>query len=342
MTTTPSITLAFIDLTGSTAAYETLGNAQAAGVISKLTQWIGRVCEAHGGRVVKFLGDGVLATFPSAELAVEATVFMQQSHTERLLKWPAPLRILRLKIGLASGQVVHMADDTYGDPVNLASRLSDMAGPDAIWADESLMMEVRARRSAGQFATGGTPAMLDGVRYRSLGMIRVRGMAQAHSVFQIEWNEELSSDLMTVQGVLHDTATASDSQASIALAWLGTTRVLAAKDLPVVIGRIPDNGFVVSDQRVSRQHARIEWQDGAFVLTDLSSFGSWVRFTEKPSSEVHLRRSQCILHSTGEVALGASFSDFSAPVVAFDVRVDNAGLDSPTRTRSLFDEAAGH
>ena len=332
----PITTMAFIDLTGSTAAYEALGNARAAEVISKLTQWIGRVCEAHGGRVIKFLGDGVLASFPSGPLAVEAVVFMQQSHTERLRQWPAPLR-MSLKIGLASGQVVQMADDTYGDPVNLASRLSDMAGADTIWADESLMVEVRASRRPSNTA----PAVLDAVRYRSLGMIRVRGLAQAHSVFQIEWNEEMSSDLMTVQGALHDLDTVSGQGASIALAWLGTISVLTAQELPVVIGRIPDNGFVVSDQRVSRQHARVEWQDGAFVLTDLSSFGSWVRFAENPHSEVQLRRSQCILHSTGEVALGAPFSDFSAPVVAFDVRVNGAAPTSSGMTRSLFDEAAG-
>lgn len=342
-TMTTLATVAFIDLTGSTAAYEALGNTQAAAVISKLTQWIGRVCDAHGGQVVKFLGDGVLARFPSGPQAVEAAVFMQQSHTERVLTWPEPLR-MALKIGMASGPVVEMADDTYGDPVNLAARLSDMAGADAIWADDSLMTQVRAYRQTNDrraTASGTAPSALDAVRYRALGMIRVRGMAQPHSVFQIEWNEEVSTDLMTVQGVLHDEAEATDKGASIALAWLGTIRVLASDELPLVIGRIPDSGFVVSDQRVSRQHARIEWVNGAFVLSDLSSFGSWVRFMENPSAEVQLRRTQCILHSTGEVALGAPFNDFSAPVVAFDVRVHAAGAAAPSMTRSLFDEAAG-
>lgn len=325
-------TMAFIDLTGSTAAYEALGNARAADAISKITHWIGRVCEAHGGRVVKFLGDGVLASFPNAPLGVEAAVFMQQSHTERVLQWPAPLR-MALKIGMASGPVVEMADDTYGDPVNLASRLSDMAGPDGIWADESLMPQVRASKRAG--------APQAAVRYRSLGMIRVRGLAQPQSVFQIEWNEDVTTDLMTVQGVLLGEQSVPDQGASIALAWLGTVRVLAAHELPVTLGRIPDSGFVVSDQRVSRQHARIEWVDGAFTLTDLSTFGSWVRFTENANAEVQLRRTQCILHSTGEIALGAPFNDFSAPVVAFDVRVHRTGAPASTMTRSLFDEAGG-
>jgi adenylate cyclase len=41
-----------------------LGNAKATEAITRLTQWISKVCEAHDGRVVKTLGDGVLAVFP--------------------------------------------------------------------------------------------------------------------------------------------------------------------------------------------------------------------------------------------------------------------------------------
>lgn len=93
--------MVFIDLTGSTAAFDALGNALVADAISQVTHWIGRVCEAHEGRTVKFLGDGVLAQFARSSQAVEACIFMQQSHSERVLKWPEPLR-MRLKIGLAA------------------------------------------------------------------------------------------------------------------------------------------------------------------------------------------------------------------------------------------------
>ncbi|HPR44139.1 MAG TPA: adenylate/guanylate cyclase domain-containing protein, partial [Ottowia sp.] len=58
-----SQTILFVDLTGSTAAYQAVDGAQVAAVISKVTAWVGRVCEAHAGRVIKFLGDGVLAQF---------------------------------------------------------------------------------------------------------------------------------------------------------------------------------------------------------------------------------------------------------------------------------------
>ena len=335
--------MVFIDLAGSTAAYAALGNAQVADVIAKVTQWIGRVCEAHGGRTVKFLGDGVLAQFPLRSDAVGAAVFLQQSHAERLQKWPEPLR-MGLKIGMAKGPVVERDGDVYGDPVNLAARLSDMAGAHTIWADDSVIAQLRQDRASVAHEAdqaGGIRHGADMARYRSLGMLRVRGMTNARSVFQIEWNEDVSTDLMTVRGVLQDVAERDGARqgGSIALAWLGHSSVFAAAQLPIVIGRIPGSGFVVNDQRVSRSHARIEFLNGAFVLSDLSSFGTWVRFTENPAAEVQLRRNQCVLHSTGEIALGASFSDFSAVVVAFHVGTTDSHLGEAVATRSLFDDS---
>ena len=67
-----STTVVFTDLAGSTGLYEVLGNARAAEAINQLTQWIGRVCESHGGRVVKMLGDGVLCVFPDGRPALAA------------------------------------------------------------------------------------------------------------------------------------------------------------------------------------------------------------------------------------------------------------------------------
>ncbi len=305
--------MVFIDLTGSTTVYEALGNAQVAPVITQVTQWIGRVIAAHDGQVIKFLGDGVLALFQHSQNAVEAAVFLQQNHTNRLRHWPEQLR-MGLKIGMASGPVVSVGEDIFGDAVNLASRLSDMAGPNAIWAAESVIIDLKHQLPEAQ-------ANSSSVRYRSLGLVRIRGLAQPHSVFQVEWNEDVSTDLMTVRGELSAIEnTAQDTpHGAIVLAWLGTNQAFSAIDLPIIIGRMPDCGFIVDDQRVSRHHARLEWTNGTFSITDTSSFGTWVRFADNQAADIPLRRTHCILHSTGEIALGAPFSDFSAPTVAFQI-----------------------
>ncbi len=69
---------------------------------------------------------------------------------------------------------------------------------------------------------------------------------------------------------------------------------------------------------MSRQHARIEWRNGSLVLTDTSSYGTWVRFTSS-AGELALRREECILLGAGDIALGAPFDEFTVPPVHFEV-----------------------
>ena len=65
-------TVVFADLSGSTSLYESMGNERAAKTVMRLTQWIADVMQAHQGRVVKMLGDGVLGIFANAHQAVAA------------------------------------------------------------------------------------------------------------------------------------------------------------------------------------------------------------------------------------------------------------------------------
>lgn len=329
-------TMVFADLAGSTSAFEALGNAQVADVMTKVTQWIDRVVSAHGGHTVKFLGDGVLAQFEDSANAVEAAVFLQQNHTERLRRWPESLR-MGLQIGMATGPVVEMGGDAFGDAVNLAARLSDMAGEHEIWASESVIAAMR-----GESGTAGPDtqdllngASVRGVRYRSLGMVPVRGLSQPHSVYQIEWSEDVTTDLMTVQAALQSGGQDRDGdvRTEIALAWLGHSKTFVLSGGTLTVGRVPDCGFVVSDQRVSRVHARIEQVSNSVVVTDMSSFGTWIRFTENPGTDIALRRNECVLYGTGEISLGASFDDFSAPVAAF--RVISPSREQHTMQRRL-------
>ena len=52
-------TVVFADISGSASLYETLGNERATEAVTQVTQWIGGATEAHRGRVVKILADGV-------------------------------------------------------------------------------------------------------------------------------------------------------------------------------------------------------------------------------------------------------------------------------------------
>jgi hypothetical protein len=102
----------------------------------------------------------------------------------------------------------------------------------------------------------------------------------------------------------------------IELGWLNVSHAFNLTDLPLKIGRVPEADFLVNDPRVSRLHASIDVRSGNYLLEDISSYGTWVRFAGAENA-IALRRQECLLHSNGEIAMGAPFTDPSAPTVSF-------------------------
>lgn len=296
------VTVVFADLTGSTGVFESLGNAKATQAITRLTQWIGKVSQAYRGHVVKYLGDGVLVVFPDNADAVDAVTELQRVHSDRIRNWPEPLK-MRLQMGVARGEIVEQDGDCFGDAVNLASRLSDLSGPDQILATDAVIQRLPSDTL---------------VRSRSLGALEIRGRSEACQVHRIEWQSELMSESFTVPASLTVPAPAQPAAelASIELSWLDINTAFSSTELPIFLGRDQDAQFVVQDPRVSRRHARIEWRAGKFYLEDVSSYGTWVRFADSTAA-VALRRQECVLLLEGEIALGAPFEDFTVPTVSF-------------------------
>jgi len=296
------LTVVFADLTGSTGVFESLGNVKATQAITRLTQWIGQVCKAHGGHVVKYLGDGVLILFQESRNAVEAVTELQQVHQNRIRKWPEPLK-MRLQVGMARGEVVEQDGDCYGDAVNVASRLSDLSGPEQILVSDTVIQQLPDDSI---------------VRSRCMGEMPIRGRTESCVVHRIEWQTEVLSEVFTMPASLTPSLMARGmiKPVFIALSWLDVNVSFNSTELPVFLGRDTSAQFVVQDPRVSRKHAQIEWRDGKFYLEDISSYGTWVRFSDS-SVTVALRRQECVLLQDGEIALGASFEDFTVPTVSF-------------------------
>ncbi len=304
------VTVVFADLTGSTGVFESLGNAKATRAITRLTHWIGEVCGAHGGRVVKNLGDGVLAVFPVNSRALDAVTELQRVHLDRIRTWPAQLK-MRLQVGMARGEIVEQDGDCFGDAVNVASRLSDLSGPDQILASDAVIKQLPADNL---------------VRFRSLGAMDIRGRSEACVVYRIEWQTELQSEFFTVPASLAPSPVARLIAAPVAieLCWLDVTAAFSVAQLPAFLGRDAEAQFVVQDPRVSRKHAKIEWRAGKFYLQDVSSYGTSVRFADS-ATVVTLRRQECVLLQDGEIAMGGPFEDVTAPTISFKFSARAAG-----------------
>ncbi len=302
-----SVVMVFADIAGSTALYESLGNERATEAVTAVVHWLGESIQNQGGRVVKTLGDGVLGAFPDAPHAVRAMANLMRSHQDHLRQWPPEVR-LQVRVGVAGGEVVEVDGDCYGDAVNLAARLCERSGPGEVWVAGPAAQEAGAVRDA---------------RFVRLGGMEIRGKSEPVTVYGLEWRQDEDPDSQTMQAYLPSTLgmlPAGDVQ--IQVQWGGGGRVFAPEEMPLQVGRAREAPLCVDDPRVSRQHARIDWRGGTFVLTDLSRFGTWVRF--EGGEPVLLRRDACMLHGRGQIALGVPFGDASAPTLEF--QVSEAGM----------------
>ena len=73
----------FVDISGSTQLYETLGDEQALARVGRSLALIARVCEDCGGKVIRTTGDGALCMFETADAALRASRLMQEKTDEQ-------------------------------------------------------------------------------------------------------------------------------------------------------------------------------------------------------------------------------------------------------------------
>ncbi len=318
---TQSRAIVFADLRGSTALFESLGNAEATAVVTQCVAMLGGVVHRRRGRVIKTLGDGLMAVFAAALDAVEAADDMHHA----LELWgsdgntisdiqPPSIQGLRLQVGVAHGDVVEMAGDVFGDAVNVAARLLDHAGDNETLVTSNVVDALKPLHQS---------------RFRSLDRMQLRGRAEAVHVYLLE-THRFTDSATTAYG---DIAPATEP-GGIRLTWLDMNRIYAGPAMPVVLGRSPQANYCIDDSRVSRSHARIDWHGGAFQLTDLSYNGTYVRFANE-SEVIGLRRGNCTLHGSGVIGLGASPLDATTPTVRFEVLVSFEAPASSDRQWNL-------
>src|ERR1041385_2558191 len=128
-------TVLFTDLVGSTELRGRLGEEAADDLRRRHDQLLAQAVEANSGRVVKGLGDGIMATFAGASDAVAAAVAIQQGidRLNRSGKAPVPVAV---RVGLSAGDVAFEDDDVHGTPVIEASRLCAAAVGNEILVSE--------------------------------------------------------------------------------------------------------------------------------------------------------------------------------------------------------------
>src|SRR5437867_11928910 len=102
----------------------------------------------HHGRIFKLMGDGLLAEFGSVVDAVECAVVLQRGMVERNGSVPENGRI-EIRIGINLGEVIVEGKDRYGDGVNVAARLQQLADPGGMCVSGKVSKEVEKKLALG-------------------------------------------------------------------------------------------------------------------------------------------------------------------------------------------------
>jgi adenylate cyclase len=127
----------FTDIVGYTAL---MGNDErnALDLLDKNRQMQQPIIFQFGGKWIKEIGDGILASFNTVADAVNAAIKIQERCNEE--------KSFQLRIGIHLGDVIFENEDVFGDGVNIASRIQSLADPGAIYVSESVYQIIANKR----------------------------------------------------------------------------------------------------------------------------------------------------------------------------------------------------
>jgi len=157
-----TMTLVFTDIVDSTILAEQIGDVGWLSLVKNHESDIRRYTAAHGGMVVKMLGDGSMLAFSSARAAVRTALEIQQA---------AAGEQYAVRIGIHAGEVVRREGDLFGITVNKAARIASVARAGQILAS-ALVAEL----------LGAT----DGLAFGPPETVTLKGLSGAHTLVAIE------------------------------------------------------------------------------------------------------------------------------------------------------------
>src|SRR5262245_7313909 len=137
------MTILFSDIKGSTRYAEKKGDVEFMAMINRHNRLLFPVIEAEGGRVVKTIGDSILAKFDGPLEGVRAAAGMQRALAKDR-EGREEIEQIHIRIGLHHGMGLIKDDDVFGDVVNAASRIEKQAEADQILITDALLSAATA------------------------------------------------------------------------------------------------------------------------------------------------------------------------------------------------------
>ena len=165
------VTMLFTDIKDSTSLWEALGDIAGRMMIDQHNKLLFPVIRKFRGKLVKTIGDAIMARFKKPGNAVKAAIVMQQVLDRQ--RQQDPEFKVHIRIGIHTGMAVVEKDDVYGDVVNVAARVESQVPSDQI------------------LVSGSTAEKLNNSEYNltKLGSFIPKGKSKKIYVFRSEWKK---------------------------------------------------------------------------------------------------------------------------------------------------------
>lgn len=279
------LAILFADVVGSTHIYEVMGDLRARDIVLTCVDIMRTATETHEGTVIKTIGDEIMATFPSADSALNAASQMQHEIRSR-----AELKVgeqhVAIRIGCHFGPVVLENRDIFGAAVHTANRMTSQA-------------------KAGQVMTTGAMVQRLAPEWRSsvrqIDIATLKGKTNEDELFEVLWQKEDATSMLptlAMGGSMRD----KQKPQRLRLKYQGQELVMTDGRVSVTMGRAEENDIVIKGNLISRLHARIEFNRNKFLLVDQSTNGTFV--LSGSGEESFVRRDSLQLKGEGMIGLG--------------------------------------
>ena len=277
------VAILFADVVGSTQLYDKFGDTKASETVAACLEVMKDATQQYNGKVIKTIGDEVMATFPTVDEAMSAAIMM---HTRIAQDNKEDDRIaVSIRIGCHYGPVVQEQNDIFGAAVHTANRMTSQA-------------------KARQIVISGETVkkMSDKLREqtRQIDVATVRGKLDEVALYELLWNpDEATSMLPTIE------LEGQDRKASrVELSFRDQTVEVSDKRKSVTLGRAEDNDLVIKGNLISRIHAKVELRRGKIMVVDQSTNGTFLLNVQ--GDETFIRRDSAQLSGEGTIGLGRS------------------------------------
>ncbi len=281
---TKDCTIMFVDIAGSTRLYQEYGDTLAQDSIARCLIRLSEIIKRHRGTVVKFIGDEILCYLHDPELAFQAAFKLQEIAKDTVD--PNGVQ-LSLRIGMHFGSAIIEDTDLYGDSVNVAAAMRDIAKGGQIIATEEIVAHIPPEIS--HFT-------------RRYDTSRIKGRQEQTTIYEILWEGEASTQILS-----GTTSVEKMKSSKLQLAFQETELSLLANMPALTLGRDYSCSIIIEGTLISRQHANIEYRRGKFLMIDKSTNGTYI-LTEDGRS-IYLRREEFPLWGKGKISLGKAIID---------------------------------